>query len=49
MPTTRRELLRWQFEMTWSLFEYHLERLRPDDFLWEPAALCWTMLRAGVR
>ncbi|MBV2366696.1 DinB family protein [Streptomonospora nanhaiensis] len=45
MPTTRRELLRWQFEMTWSLFEYHLERLRPDDFLWEPAALCWTMRR----
>ncbi|OEV03181.1 DinB family protein [Streptomyces oceani] len=36
-------LSRWQFEFTWSLFEYHLERLSPEDFLWEPAALCWTM------
>lgn len=38
MPVSRRDLLRWQFDLTWSLFEYHLERLAPADFLWEPAA-----------
>ncbi|AKG43733.1 DinB family protein [Streptomyces xiamenensis] len=45
MHASRTALLRWQFEMTWSLFEYHLERLEPDDFLWEPAgpAHCWTV------
>ncbi|PWI12393.1 damage-inducible protein DinB [Streptomyces sp. NWU339] len=46
-PLSRTELLRWQFELTWSLFEYHLERLEPDDFLWEPTAHCWTMRRAA--
>ena len=46
MDESRRELLRWQFELTWSLFEYHLVRLQPDDYLWEPAELCWT-LRQG--
>ncbi|CAL9511152.1 DinB family protein [Streptomyces griseomycini] len=45
-PATRTELLRWQFELTWSLFEYHLERLEPEDFLWEPAARCWTVRRS---
>ncbi|SFX36128.1 DinB family protein [Streptomyces atratus] len=40
------DLLRWQFDLTWSLFEYHLERLVPEDFLWEPAADCWTVHRA---
>ncbi|MGW2178946.1 DinB family protein [Streptomyces sp. NPDC001732] len=39
-------LLRWQFDLTWSLFEYHLEQLEADDFLWESAAVCWTMHRA---
>lgn len=43
MHTSRCELPRWQFEFTWSLFEYHLERLTPDDFLWEPAPHCWTV------
>ncbi|MFI0448935.1 DinB family protein [Actinomadura sp. 6N118] len=43
MKTSRSDLLRWQFELTWSLFEYHLERLVPDDFLWEPSPLCWTV------
>ncbi|AGP55983.1 DinB family protein [Streptomyces rapamycinicus] len=43
-PTTsRRALLRWQFDLTWSLFEYHLERLEPEDFLWEPTGHCWTV------
>ncbi|MEU3143772.1 DinB family protein [Streptomyces sp. NPDC006999] len=46
-PVSRTELLRWQFELTWSLFEYHLERLEPDDFLWEPAVRCWTMHRSA--
>ena len=41
--TSRRDLLRWQFDLTWSLFEYHLERLEPDDFWWEPADVCWTV------
>ncbi|MFI6063952.1 DinB family protein [Micromonospora sp. NPDC051227] len=36
-------LLRWQFDLTWSLFEYHLERLEPADFLWEPADHCWSV------
>ncbi|WJK41588.1 DinB family protein [Solwaraspora sp. WMMA2056] len=43
MPSARATLLSWQFELTWSLFEYHLERLRTDDFLAEPAPVCWTM------
>ncbi|BFO22882.1 hypothetical protein SHKM778_92700 [Streptomyces sp. KM77-8] len=43
MPTS---LLRFQFELTWSLFEYHLERLEPDDFLWEPTPHCWTVRRS---
>lgn len=45
MDVSRCGLLRWQFDLTWSLFDYHLERLEPDDFLWEPAALCWTVRR----
>ena len=36
-------LLRWQFDLTWSLFEYHLERLDYADFLWEPADHCWSV------
>ncbi len=44
--TPRTELLRRQFDLTWSLFEYHLERLEPEDFLWEPVPLCWTVRRS---
>ncbi|MEV5310804.1 DinB family protein [Streptomyces sp. NPDC052610] len=36
-------LLRRQFDLTWALFEYHLERLAPEDFLWEPAPGSWTV------
>lgn len=43
MPASRCDLLRWQFDLTWSLFEYHLQRLEPADFRWEPAAYCWTV------
>jgi hypothetical protein len=39
--------MRWQSELTWSLFEYHLERLEPEDFLWEPVPSCWTLRRAA--
>lgn len=42
-PTDRIGLLRWQFDLTWALFEYHLERLEDEDFLWEPAAETWTL------
>ncbi|GLY67526.1 DinB family protein [Amycolatopsis taiwanensis] len=45
MSVSRRELLRWQFDLTWSLFEVHLDQLEPGDFLWEPANCCWTMRR----
>ncbi|WP_371525671.1 DinB family protein [Streptomyces sp. NBC_01283] len=47
MTDSRHTLLRGQFDLTWSLFEYHLERLEPEDFLWEPAPLCWTMRPDG--
>ncbi|MDK1472171.1 DinB family protein [Streptomyces sp. 549] len=43
----RRDLLRGQFNLTWALFEYHLERLEPEDFLREPPALCWTLHPTG--
>ncbi|MFJ6953533.1 DinB family protein [Micromonospora aurantiaca (nom. illeg.)] len=43
MPASVTALLRRQFDLTWALAEYHLDRLEPGDFLWEPAALCWTM------
>ncbi|RJO73397.1 DinB family protein [Nocardia panacis] len=45
-PRYALDLLRWQFDLTWSLFEYHLDRLESDDFLWKPAANCWTVHRA---
>ncbi len=47
VPSSRSAMLRWQFDLVWSLFEFHLERLEPADFLWEPAELCWTMRRHG--
>ncbi|GLY32181.1 DinB family protein [Kineosporia sp. NBRC 101731] len=43
MESPRRDLLRWQFDLAWSFFEYHLERLESEDFLWEPGPLCWTL------
>ncbi|MFB9903418.1 DinB family protein [Allokutzneria oryzae] len=45
MSASRCSLLHWQFDLTWSLFEFHLERLVEEDFLWEPAAVCWTVRR----
>ncbi|MER7333030.1 MULTISPECIES: DinB family protein [unclassified Micromonospora] len=46
MAAPSRALLRWQFDLTWSLFAYHLDRLDPVDFLWEPAGHCWAVRRA---
>ena len=43
MESSRRDLLRWQFDLAWSFFEYHLERLEEADFLFEPGPLAWTM------
>jgi hypothetical protein len=43
VPVSRGALLRWQFDLTWSLWELHLEQLQPEDFLWEPATRCWTV------
>ncbi|MEV3874949.1 DinB family protein [Streptomyces sp. NPDC049906] len=44
MTSTRIALLRWQSDLTWSLFEYHLDRLEEADFLAEPAAShVWTV------
>ncbi len=45
VPGPRQELLRRQFELVRALLEYHLDRLDPDDLLWEPAALRWTVHR----
>lgn len=36
-------VLRRQFDVSWGLFDYHLSRLDGADFLWEPAAVCWTV------
>ncbi|GAA0959045.1 DinB family protein [Actinocorallia libanotica] len=47
MTDSRCDLMRWQFDMTWSLFEYHLERLAPEDFLWEPSPRSWTVRPAA--
>lgn len=37
--------VRRQFELAWALTELHLDALAEDDFLWEPAPLCWTVRR----
>lgn len=47
MSASRPELLRWQFDLTWSLFEFHLAEVKPEDFLWEPSTLCWTVRQDG--
>ncbi|RCG14487.1 DinB family protein [Streptomyces diacarni] len=43
MDDTRRAVLCRQFDLVWSLFAYHLERLTPGDLLWEPTRHCWTV------
>lgn len=36
--------LRWQFDLTWALCEYHLGRLTDDDLAFVPAPLHWTVV-----
>src|SRR5205823_5335738 len=38
-----RDVLRWQFDLAWSLLELYLNRLEPSDFLWQPAPGCFTV------
>lgn len=40
-------LLRWQFDLTWSLLELHLDALDEADHLWEPAPGSWTVRPGG--
>ena len=42
-----RDLLRWQFDLTWSLLDLHLQLLTPEDFTWEPGPLSWTVRRGA--
>ncbi|MBF6438980.1 DinB family protein [Nocardia cyriacigeorgica] len=43
MPDSRRELLAWQFELTWALADYHLDALSEDDVLATLAPSHWTV------
>lgn len=45
MPVDGLGLLRDQFEVTWALARYHLERVTDESLLWEPASSCWTVRR----
>jgi len=39
------DAVRRQFDLAWALTDLHLAALLEEDFLWEPAALCWTVRR----
>ncbi|EID56579.1 DinB family protein [Saccharomonospora xinjiangensis] len=43
MSSNRRDLVRRQFDLTWSLLDLHLTELVAEDFVWEPAQHCGTM------
>ena len=47
MTHSSAERTRWQFDLAWSLLDYHLQRLEPDDFLWRPGPRVWTMHPTG--
>lgn len=36
-------ILKWQFELTCELAEYHLPRITDDMCFWKPASHCWTV------
>ncbi|MFC7405372.1 DinB family protein [Georgenia alba] len=38
-----REALTWQFDMVWSLAQYHLPALTDEMCTWEPAPGAWTV------
>jgi hypothetical protein len=44
---TEIETLRWQFELTWRLAEYHLPALSDEACLWESATGSWTVRRGA--
>lgn len=44
--STRRDLLRWQFDLVWSLSQLHFDALTDDDTHWAPAAVIWTVHRS---
>jgi len=44
MPELR-DVLHWQFDMSWSLTQLHFDALTEDDALWEPVDLVWTVRR----
>lgn len=45
--SSRRDLLRWQFDLIWSLAQLHFEALTDDDTHWTPAAVSWTVHRGA--
>lgn len=47
VPQTRLDVLRSQYELTWALVDYHLDRLTEPDHLWEPAPHRWTVHRGA--
>ncbi|MFF0533465.1 DinB family protein [Nocardia amikacinitolerans] len=47
MPASSHDILRWQFDLTWSLARYHFDALTPGDFHWEPGPLIWTVHRGA--
>lgn len=45
--SSRRDLLRWQFDLVWSLSRLHFDALTDDDSHWAPAAVSWTVRRGA--
>ena len=48
MATSLASILRWQFDLTWSLLDGHLQALSDEDYLWEPAPDCWTVRKGST-
>ncbi len=42
-PDIALDALRWQFDMTWELAQYHLAPLTDYECLWQPAHASWTV------
>mgnify|MGYP001481304836 CR=1 FL=1 len=43
MTVARVDLLLKQLDITWALFEHHLQIIDDEGCLWEPAPHCWTV------
>ncbi|MEW2016281.1 DinB family protein [Rhodococcus sp. NPDC076796] len=48
-PPDRLDLLRWQFDLTWSLFELHLDQLTFELLVWEPVPVNWNVRQDADR